>query len=761
MNLPVRTVSIVQASSAERELYQRYLLADSSCDYRLLWVESVRAAVDLCLNRSIDVMLLGCSLSAVDSLAFLKNLNDLPVANSKFGKDSLLADRVRIAPPAVIMIAAAGDLTVAVGALKLGAHDYLVQQNLTPELLQSAIGSAVEQTRLRRQSLADEDRFRAAIDNMLDCVSICTAIRDDTGQIIDFRFDYLNPGALASNQMTAADFGRSVSKMFPAAWQNGQLAEYARVVETGIPLAKEDLIYADIFGSEYLTKTYDVRVCKLADGFIAAWRDITERKQTESALLESERKFSAVFDQTFELLGLLNLDGVVQEVNQSALDAIAADQRDILGKNVWETPWFSHSAELQCQIKDSLALAVQGEFIRYEMYFPDRRGETLFIDFSLKPIFDAAGRVVSTIAQGSDITERKRAEAALVENEERFRTLADNISQLAWMADADGGIFWYNRRCFEYLGTTLEQMQGWGWQQVHHPEHVDRVVEWFRGSLASGETWEDTFPLRGADGNYRWFLSRAIPIRDAQGQIVRWFGTNTDITDLQSAQAALEDRNRELDSFVHIVAHDLKAPLRAIRNLAEWIAEDLAESLTPDTQQQMLRLQSRVERMSGLIDGLLNYARVGIVDSTSELVILPELLLEVVDSLAPPSTFTIDIPPHLPTIHANRLLLSQVFANLLGNAIKYHERVDGMVSVAVVDCGDFYEFAVADNGPGIAPNYLEQIFTIFHTGKPQNRQDSTGIGLAIVKKIVEAEAGKIWVESEVAKGSTFYFTWRK
>jgi PAS domain S-box-containing protein len=130
---------------------------------------------------------------------------------------------------------------------------------------------------------------------------------------------------------------------------------------------------------------------------------------------------------------------------------------------------------------------------------------------------------------------------AVRESEERFHTLADNISQLAWMADAQGWIYWYNRRWFDYTGTTLEEMHGWGWKQVHHPDHVERVAQRIQQSWDSGEAWEDTFPLRGKDGEFRWFLSRALPIRDADGQIVRWFGTNTDITDFRAAQQALRD----------------------------------------------------------------------------------------------------------------------------------------------------------------------------------------------------------------------------
>ncbi|MGB6016575.1 MAG: PAS domain S-box protein [Nodosilinea sp.] len=136
---------------------------------------------------------------------------------------------------------------------------------------------------------------------------------------------------------------------------------------------------------------------------------------------------------------------------------------------------------------------------------------------------------------------------ALRESEERFRHLADNISQLAWLADASGSIFWYNQRWFDFTGTTLEQVQGWGWRQVHHPDHLDRVVKKVSHCFATGEVWEDTFPLRGQDGQYRWFLSRATPVRDEQGQVLRWVGTNTDITELRQTEKALEQATERLN----------------------------------------------------------------------------------------------------------------------------------------------------------------------------------------------------------------------
>jgi PAS domain S-box-containing protein len=162
------------------------------------------------------------------------------------------------------------------------------------------------------------------------------------------------------------------------------------------------------------------------------------------------------------------------------------------------------------------------------------------------PLRNAAGNIVGVNVAAEEITERKRAEAVLAANDQalreselRVRELADNISQFAWTADANGWIYWYNKRWHDYTGTTLEDMEGGGWQKVHHPEHVDRVVRRIRQSFETGTPWEDTFPLRSKDGNYRWFLSRALPIRNQAGDVIRWFGTNTDVTEQIEAENAL------------------------------------------------------------------------------------------------------------------------------------------------------------------------------------------------------------------------------
>lgn len=230
---------------------------------------------------------------------------------------------------------------------------------------------------------------------------------------------------------------------------------------------------------------------------------------------------------------------------------------------------------------------------------------------------------------------------------------------------------------------------------------------------------------------------------------------------LSAINALLQERNRELDQFAYVASHDLKAPLRAIANLSEWLEEDLSAQLSAENQEQMHLLRARVYRMNALIDGLLEYSRVGRSQIPIERVNVQALLIEIIDMLSPPSSFRVEIGSEMPTLMTRRMLLSQVLSNLINNAIEHNSHRTGTVVISVEDRDAWYEFAVKDDGQGIDPQYHEKIFVIFQTLQARDTHESTGVGLSIVKKIIEIEGGTIRVDSQSGAGATFRFTWPK
>jgi PAS domain S-box-containing protein len=264
-------------------------------------------------------------------------------------------------------------------------------------------------------------------------------------------------------------------------------------------------------------------------------------------------------------------------------------------------------------------------------------------------------------------------------------------------------------------------------------------------------------PLVDGEGNVYGIMTHAVEVTD---QVRARQEIEKKAEQLAELTRSLECTNQELNQFAYIASHDLKAPLRAIATLSEWLEEDLADQLTGDSREHLRLLRGRVERMAALIDGILQYSRAGRVQHL-EPVDVSALLKEVIALLAPPPEILMVVEPGMPTLQTEKILLEQVFINLIGNAIKYANCPNARIQVSVEDVGRYYEFAIADNGPGIAPEYHQKIWLIFQRLEARDKVEGTGIGLSVVKKIVESRGGRVWVESETGAGATFRFTWPK
>lgn len=297
---------------------------------------------------------------------------------------------------------------------------------------------------------------------------------------------------------------------------------------------------------------------------------------------------------------------------------------------------------------------------------------------------------------------------------------------------------------------------------LYKPEDIEQglVKQFYNQAYNEGKA-EAIFERVRKD-NSRLTASVSISLRrDDLGNPIGYALISKDITTWQAMQEQLIKSNEELENFAYITSHDLKAPLRAIERLSTWLEEDNRDKLDEKSKKNLVLLRQRVNRMTSLIEGILQYSRAGRTDLDVHVVDTKTLLHDVIDSLHPPTTFTISCADDLPVFQTASIPLSQVFANLINNAIKHHHLAKGTIHISVKESALFYEFLVSDDGPGIEPCYFEQIFQLFQTLQSRDELESTGIGLTIVKKIVESQGGEIHVESTVGVGTCFRFTWPK
>lgn len=625
-----RSILIVDDCEEDRQTYCRYLCRDSHCTYKIVEAETGEEGLLLCQQQVFDAILLDYLLPDLDGLEFFNQL------------------KVKFLDIPVLMLTGTGNESVAIEALKSGVRDYLIKGAITAESLRIAINSAIEQQRWQRIAQANDERFRASVETMLDCFGIYTTIRNASGSIIDFHTDYLNAAACKNN--ISREKEPKTCQLSSFNLKDELFADCCYVVETGQSLSKEIAL-----NKLDTTCFYDLKISRLNDGFVAIWRDISDRKQAERSLKESEKRFRILVD------------------------------RSPVG--IFQT---------------------------------DARGNCVFVNL-----------------------------------------------------------------CWESLtGLSVREAIGNGWIKALHPDDVKRMCSVWYESMRMGNEFALEYRFRTPEGKVNWVFGQATAIYDDAGTCTGYFGTITDINarkeaeillarqndklreinrDLSTTTTLLEKRNRELDDFAHIVSHDLKAPLRGIKNLSQWIEEDVGEKLDEATLKQLELLRGRVGHMEKLISAILEYSQAGRKKSSSQSICVKSLLEQVIDSIAPPPEFTIEIAEGMPQLITEVIPLQQVFANLISNAIQHHDRPDGLVKITAIERDNFYEFAISDNGPGIAREDRDRIFQIFQTLDKQRAidSDSTGIGLAIVKKLVESQGGKIEVESEIDRGSTFRFSWKK
>ncbi len=359
--------------------------------------------------------------------------------------------------------------------------------------------------------------------------------------------------------------------------------------------------------------------------------------------------------------------------------------------------------------------------------------------------------------------EADRAREVVAAREAEIRTLADAIPTLAWTAREDGYIDWYNAQWYEYTGTTPAEMEGWGWQSVHDPESLPSVLDEWRGSIASGNVFEMTFPLRAKTGEYRRFLTRVTPLTDSNGRVVRWFGTNTDVEAERRAREAAESANKAKTDFLANMSHELRTPLNAIAGYAELLDLDIHGPLTEQQRESINRIQRSQRHLLGLINEVLNYAKLetGNVHFDAEDVSVCEAVTAAESLVAPQArakgvALAIGECPSSLTARADAEKLRQVLVNLLSNAVKFTD-AGGRIDISCAMENEVAAIRVRDTGIGIPTDKLDAIFDPFVQVRADltRPHEGTGLGLAISRDLARGMNGDLTVESVEGVGSTF------
>jgi PAS domain S-box-containing protein len=528
------------------------------------------------------------------------------------------------------------------------------------------------------------------------------------------------------------------------------------------------------------------------EGEILEWvgihTDITLLRKAQEALERQNYITRTITENATSALFMMNERGHCTYMNAAAIALTGYSVEEIRGMPLHDAIHHHHPDGrpfplTECPI--DRALPEDFSIRAHEDVFIRKDGSFFPVVCAASPIFDRAGVPVGTVVEVRDVTDERIAAA------ERERLIQERESERARLLEIfqEAPAFISTLRGPSHVFETANPLY---LQLVGHRDVIGKSVLEVLPEVAeqgfidlldtvfqTGQPFIGTeVPILlqrtdGADPEQVFVNFTYQPMREADGSVSGIFVHGVDVTDqvvmrreveakaeeLASLARRLEISNRELDQFAYVASHDLKAPLRGIGNLSQWIEEDLGQAVPDAVREHLDLLRGRVSRMEGLIDGILQYSRAGRTREMPEQVDVGGLLRDVIELIAPPSDLDIEIGTEMPTLVTERLLLEQVFMNLIGNAVKYAGEPGGTIRVETIPVGPFHRFTVRDDGPGIAPEYHDRIFGIFQTLEARDKVEGTGIGLSLVKKIVENRGGRVWLESAPGEGATFHFLW--
>lgn len=599
-----------------------------------------------------------------------------------------------------------------------------------------------------------EQRYNGLFNNKTSGVAHCRLIKNGSNEAVDFKIVSINETYTRITGISQKDIeGKTAKEILP---EIKNLKEYNRICEIGGEFVQE-AYYASL-NKWFSFYTYSPK----KDEFTAIISDITKQKETEKKLELERALFQGIFDTIPVMIAIYDPDLRSFRFNKALKSILGWTEEDTFDGLFMERAY--PDPVLRNEVADYMQSLEQGW---REFPVTAKNGSIVYSQWVNILLSDGV-----LIGIGIDVSQRKEAEQKLKEKDEQFLTLANNMAQLAWMANDCGEVFWYNKRWFDYTGTNPEEVKGFGWTKVHHPDYVESVLKNYKDAFQAGSAWEDTFPLRSKKGTFNWFLSRALPIKNEEGKVTYWFGTNTDITDLLTIQEKLkiakekaEENDKLKSAFLANVSHEIRTPMTGILGFTELLK---SECIGEENKVNYLNIiESSGKRMLQIINDLIDISKIEAhqVEINNDITDIPQLLNEqllfFVSEANKKNIFlklSCDLPQGFTTTVTDSTKLAQILCNLIKNALKFtmHGTIEFGCSLENVT----YKFFVKDTGVGIPKEKNEIIFERFRQGDVSwsDNSEGVGLGLSISKAYVELLGGKIFVESEVGQGSIFYFT---
>jgi PAS domain S-box-containing protein len=524
-----------------------------------------------------------------------------------------------------------------------------------------------------------------------------------------------------------------------------------------------ELIHGRKNGSSFWTKTKGQPILNSKGEvvqYFAMIEDISLNKKFEESIkIEKEKYRNIIANMNLGLLEVDNND-VITLANQSFSDISGYSFDELIGEKASNLLLSKESKEI---VKSKESFRKNGKTDSYEVKVINKMGANRYWLISGAPNYDINGNVIGTIGIHLDITEQKEQEEQLY----LLSLIAEKNINSVVVSDPEGRIEWVNKSFLEMSGYSIEEVIG---KKPGHflqgEETSPETVNYLKDKIFKGLPFNCEVINYSKNGDKYWVNINGQALYNKNGEVIKYFAIEENISQRKESEVqreflvdSLAKSNKELEEYASIVSHDLKSPLRSIHSLISWIKEDNDKELNTQTLQYLSMVENKVEKMDHLIDGILTYSKIDKVEKALETVNTQEIVQNIINIIHIPSHINVSISKPLPEIRADRFRIQQLFQNLISNAVNYIDKPTGIVTIDCFETANDYLFSVKDNGPGIAKKNQEKVFKIFQSLETSDK--STGLGLSIVKKIIDTYRGEIWIESELGVGTTFFIKLNK